>query len=191
MKIVAFSATIFLLINVSIKENEVGRRYSSSNYTGNTNINTSNANSVTLTAQWQSVLPSFYTITYMQDMTSAVCNSVQTPSTSATVSVTKSNYSSYGQSTSYVPETTLKDSRDSQSYTVRKLADGQCWMVQDLDLVPNTSKTYTSSDTDLNAKSSYIPSASNNFPNVASKEAWYDPDTTHNIGAGSRGNYYS
>ena len=66
MKIVAFSATIFLLINVSIKENEVGRRYSSSNYTGNTNINTSNANSVTLTAQWYK--PVTYEYNYTGDI---------------------------------------------------------------------------------------------------------------------------
>ena len=86
---------------------------------------------VKLTAEWEANTPAFYNITYMQEMTSAVCSSVQTPSTSATISVTKSTYSTYGKSTSYVPETTLTDSRDSQHYVVRKLADGKCWTVQD------------------------------------------------------------
>ena len=67
-------------------------------------------------------------------MTSSVCNTVQTPVASATTSVTKDTYSSYGKSTSYIPETTLIDSRDNNTYRIRKLADGNCWMMDNLNL---------------------------------------------------------
>ena len=54
----------------------------------------------------------------MQEMTSAVCSSISTPS-SATVDV---------------PSAQLKDVRDGKYYWVSKLADGKCWMTQNLDL---------------------------------------------------------
>ncbi len=44
---------------------------------------------------------------------------------------------------------TLKDSRDGKDYTVSKLADGNVWMTQNLDLDLDSSKTYTNLDTDL------------------------------------------
>ncbi|GHU08512.1 hypothetical protein FACS189431_4910 [Alphaproteobacteria bacterium] len=43
---------------------------------------------------------------------------------------------------------TLTDTRNNQDYMVRKLADGNCWMINNLKLAPNT--TLTSTDTDLN-----------------------------------------
>ena len=57
----------------------------------------------------------------------------------------------------------LTDSRDSKTYLVRRLADGNCWMVQNLDLnladFAGTT-TLTSANTDLNSKTSWDPSAS-------------------------------
>ncbi|MBQ3309740.1 InlB B-repeat-containing protein, partial [Candidatus Saccharibacteria bacterium] len=102
--------------------------------------------SVTLTAQWEQSAPAFFTITYMQDMTPSVCASATTPTKSATTSDTTG---ARDGNTSYVPETTLIDYRGTdgtgtasspatgsniRSYTVRKLADGNCWMSENLKL---------------------------------------------------------
>ena len=43
----------------------------------------------------------------------------------------------------------LKDKRDSKSYTVAKLKDGKVWMTQNLDLDIDANTTYTNKDTDL------------------------------------------
>ena len=51
---------------------------------------------------------------------------------------------------------TLTDTRDSSSYTIRKLADGNCWMVQNLRLI---NKTITSSDSDVSSNFT-IPASS-------------------------------
>ena len=80
----------------------------------------------------------------MQGMTTAVCNSVATPATSVTS----------------VPTGRLRDTRDTNSYYVKKLADGNCWMDQNLNLdlgtptttanSANTTFKLTSADTDIN-----------------------------------------
>ena len=44
---------------------------------------------------------------------------------------------------------TLKDKRDGKEYTVAKLADGNIWMTQNLDLDIDSSITYTNEDTDI------------------------------------------
>lgn len=83
---------------------------------------------------------SFFAIKYMQDMNSTVCNSVKTPLAS-TVTVTAddgSNYADNGTNATIVPSTTLIDRRDDQVYTVRKLADGNCWMTENLRLGTTT-----------------------------------------------------
>ena len=59
----------------------------------------------------------------------------------------------------------LKDTRDEKTYLTRRLADGNCWMVQnlDLDLKSFAGKTegilLTSDNTNLNTKSSWDPGA--------------------------------
>ncbi len=45
----------------------------------------------------------------------------------------------------------LKDVRDGKYYWVSKLADGKCWMTQNLDLDLSTSKTLTTADSDVSA----------------------------------------
>lgn len=45
----------------------------------------------------------------------------------------------------------LYDIRDGKQYWVAKLADGNCWMTQDLKLDLSTTKTLTPSDTDISA----------------------------------------
>ena len=44
----------------------------------------------------------------------------------------------------------LRDSRDGKRYTVRRLADGNCWMTQNLNLDLYTGMTLTSDDSDIN-----------------------------------------
>ncbi|MBQ3309308.1 hypothetical protein IJG78_01370 [Candidatus Saccharibacteria bacterium] len=99
-------------------------------------------------------VPEFFTATYMQDMTPSICSSATTPSVDATVSDTTGEYDG---DTNYVPETTLIDYRGTdgtgtasspatgsnvRSYTVRKLADGNCWMSENLKLTLSTSHSY-------------------------------------------------
>ncbi len=50
----------------------------------------------------------------------------------------------------------LIDSRDNQSYWVAKLADGNCWMVQNLNFDLIQGKTLTNKDTDLNNRDNWI-----------------------------------
>lgn len=51
----------------------------------------------------------------------------------------------------------LVDTRDGKMYWVAKLADGNCWMIQNLDLDIDTNTTYTSADT--NVTSNWTPIA--------------------------------
>lgn len=44
---------------------------------------------------------------------------------------------------------TLKDKRDGKEYKIAKLADGNVWMTQNIDLDIDSTKTYTNEDTDL------------------------------------------
>ena len=71
--------------------------------------------------------------------------------TSAEVAAVKA---SMVQNTQY----SLKDSRDQKAYYIAKLADGNIWMTQNLDLDLNSSTTYTPSNTDIPAN--WTPSTS-------------------------------
>ena len=79
----------------------------------------------------------------------------------------------------------LTDNRDNKPYLVRRLADENCWMVQNLNLDLSTVGTITSSDSDLNTIASWTPdvaSISASFYEVtdearAKSNAWqYVPD---------------
>ena len=59
-----------------------------------------------------------------------------------------------------VAQRTLYDVRDGNEYRIRKLADGNCWMTENLDLVLTAGNTLTSYDTDLNNVSSWTPTSS-------------------------------
>ncbi len=95
------------------------------------------------------VLPDFWNITTMQEMTPEVCATVYTPTNAVSMTdeyiIDKSralagDYTVTSDNSSpLVPETTLLDDRDAdgtgtkKSYKVRKLADGNCWMVDNLE----------------------------------------------------------
>ena len=74
------------------------------------------------------------TLTTMQGMTTEICENTFTPGNSVT---------------DPVPTATLEDIRDHKTYTIAKLADGKCWMTQNLDLDLSTSVTLTPEDTDV------------------------------------------
>ncbi|MBQ3309345.1 hypothetical protein IJG78_01570, partial [Candidatus Saccharibacteria bacterium] len=133
----------------------------------------------------------FWSITYMQDMNSAICNTAYTPSnvtgSSALLKTSRADYTAITSGTAQVPERTLTDKRDSSTYTVRKLADGNCWMTQNLRLNLSTSKALTPQDTDVT--SSVTP---NNNTQTSGGTAW---DTTswrsYHSTNNNYGNYYN
>ncbi|MBR2658307.1 hypothetical protein IKD57_00180, partial [Candidatus Saccharibacteria bacterium] len=171
---------------------------------GNPDYTTHGTGSATLYAFWEQAGPAFWTITTMQQMTPEVCASVYTPnnttSTSDTNMITKAKYLA-GQYTAtsdgtspQVPETTLLDDRDADgtgtkvSYTVRKLADGNCWMTENLkyDLrglynngkrgigSKNDGSTFEMTDANLGSGVSYYTTSSDQYdyvitPNTTSK----------------------
>ena len=100
-------------------------------------------------------MATIWDITNMQDMTATVCKNTATPATSAT-----SYQSSFSTATNVVPQKQLKDVRDNKQYYIKKLADGNCWMDQNLDLdlgtpnvtanTPNTTFKLTSETSDIN-----------------------------------------
>ncbi len=103
---------------------------------------------ITLSVEYEGI-PAFWSISKMQDMTPEVCSSVYTPNNTISMTdeniITKARFMAgdYNVNSDYssplVPETTLEDDRDAdgtgtkKSYKVRKLADGNCWMVENLE----------------------------------------------------------
>ena len=75
---------------------------------------------------------------YMQDLTATICSNTTTPSASADLSD--------------IPTAVLRDIRDGTYYTVRKLADGNCWMTEDLQLSDTLTTTDENGDTVLAAR---------------------------------------
>ncbi|MBR3323611.1 hypothetical protein IKG16_01865, partial [Candidatus Saccharibacteria bacterium] len=120
-------------------------------YTGNLPVGTYN---VTLTSSWHSatyVLPNSFTIyktiqdiTYMQEMTTDICNRM-----------TESTASNDNRAI-------LKDSRDQKQYKISKLADGNCWMVQNLAL--DGGRTLTPTDSNVVADTTLPSNIENGTP---------------------------
>lgn len=97
-----------------------------------------------------------FDISTMQEMTTEICAATTTPtntaiSTGADINATATGASyltaidtdgSHQGNGSFVPQKELTDTRDGKKYTIRKLADGNCWMVSNLefDIVPTSSK---------------------------------------------------
>ncbi|MBR2989764.1 InlB B-repeat-containing protein [Candidatus Saccharibacteria bacterium] len=103
--------------------------------------------SATLYAIWEEHIEDFWSITTMQEMTWEICQSVHYPdATTATntdnLVTDKATYKSKNitsdGTTPWVPTRTLIDDRDAdgtgtkRSYTVSRLADGNCWMTENL-----------------------------------------------------------
>ena len=84
-----------------------------------------------------------HSISKMQQMTPEICAATTTPNRTATALDTDGSH--YGDP-NYAPTKTLTDTRDNNTYTVSKLADGKCWMTQNLRII---NKTLTPADSDV------------------------------------------
>ena len=115
----------------------------------------------------------FWSITYMQDMTPEICAAVTTPAKTATQADTDG---SHHGNTAYVAQRTLydyrgadgtgnkdnkvtPDSANAKSYMVRKLADGNCWMTQNLEIPLASGTTIEASYNTTASAYSFTPSA--------------------------------
>ena len=163
------------------------------------------SNTVVITAIPQDVeepAANFFTITKMQEMTHEICadTEIPTPSASETTALTAADWAS-GSRTG-IPTTTLLDDRAGQvSYTVKKLADGKCWMTENLALPAGAVLSASDSDLDGTVVSSYtIPASTATFTNSPAQdiEAMYDPvagggttTTSSEYYSYKVGNYYS
>lgn len=96
------------------------------------------------------VAKTFWSIDTMQSMTPAIASSVSTPSTTADSAVaTSADYEALSDKTTKVPQRTLYDVRDQESYTVRKLADGNVWMTENLRKEFTAGEVLTPATTDV------------------------------------------
>ncbi len=137
--------------------NNANRGYSMAYFTSS--IWPQNYNLKSFGSQIRCVAPAkktFWTINTMQEMTPDICATATLPSTSATVADTDG---SHDGDSSYVPQRTIIDARDNNDYTIRRLADGNCWMIVNLRFRLTSGQTLTSDTTDLNSRSSWTPSA--------------------------------
>ena len=86
-----------------------------------------------------------HSITDMQDITSDICAETTTPN----VDATKLDWDgTHHDDKTYVPRVKLTDTRDNKTYLVSKLADGNCWMSQNLalDLTADTAIVISNND---------------------------------------------
>ena len=88
----------------------------------------------------------------MQEISPKICSNTTTPTKGATTIT-----NTHTTDNTKVPRTTLKDQRDNKNYLISKLADGNCWMSQNLELDLDPSTPLTSTTTDLNTKDSWVP----------------------------------
>ena len=92
-------------------------------------------------------------LTSMQDPNlSQYCADTYTPTKNATELAWEQTF--FGD---LVPRASVKDSRDDKYYLISKLADGNCWMSQNLELMLDSTKALTNENTDLNTKTSWTP----------------------------------
>ena len=127
-------------------------------YAGNEtgiNPNPRNQAEVILRAIWNHD-PDIFDIDELQDMKPVICDATTTPLASATQFDWDG---SHRGDRSYVPRTVLKDRRDNKEYLVSKLADGNCWMSQNLELQITAGQPLSGTDTALNF-SEFVPSKS-------------------------------
>ena len=139
-------------------------------FAGNSNIdvNPANETEVTLTAKWKLKPKGIYTISNMQQMNPNICKANTTPLATAT---TLDTDGSHHGDPNYVPTKTLTDTRDNNTYTVSKLADGKCWMTQNLRIID---KTITPADSNVTANYTIPASSINGFNAYNTNNAYLD-----------------
>ena len=109
-----------------------------------------------------------HSISTMQQMTPEVCAATTTPL--ATTTQLDTDGSHHGDS-DYVPTKILTDTRDNNTYTVSKLADGKCWMTQNLRIA---GKTLTPADSDVTANYTIPASSISGFSSWSTLNAYID-----------------
>ncbi len=110
-------------------------------------------------------------IHYMQEMTPLVCEQTTTPNPSAT---TYDWSGVHGGDPNYVPRTILYDKRDDKPYLVSKLADGNCWMSQNLAYNPRNGYPNVN-NSDLNTVDSFDSNKLHVSPDLPS-ETWEESE---------------
>ena len=135
----------------------------------NVDINPTNADEITLTAKWKLKPKGIYTISNMQQMNPNICKANTTPLATAT---TLDTDGSHHGDPNYVPTVTLTDTRDNNTYTISKLADGKCWMTQNLRII---NKTITPADSNVTANYTIPASVANGFNTFDVSRAYVDP----------------
>ena len=126
--------------------------------------------------------PTFFPdgLTTMQNLTPEICASVTTPDkAAATIVTTKATYT---DASTQVPQVTLTDTRDNKTYQVRKLADGECWMAQNLQLAAGVALDSSNTDNpadgfSMTASSSWGYATTTPYLNTtgsASNGYWYN-----------------
>ena len=140
-------------------------------FAGNSNIdvNPANETEVTLKAKWK-YAKGIHSISNMQQMTAKICKESTTPNRTATALDTDG---SHAGDPNYVPTVTLTDTRDNNTYTVSKLADGKCWMTQNLRII---NKTITPSDSDVTNSYTIPVSSISGFSAYDTSNAYVDSD---------------
>ena len=111
-----------------------------------------------------------HSISKLQQMTPEICAATTTPNRAATVLDTDGSH--YGDP-NYAPTKTLVDTRDNNTYTVSKLADGKCWMTQNLRIV---GKTLTPTDSDVTTNYTIPASSLSGFSAYDTSNAYVDND---------------
>ena len=101
-----------------------------------------------------------FDITTMQEMTSSICANTTTPNSSAT---TFDTFPKHRGDPNYVPRTTLTDTRDDSTYLISKLADGHCWMSQNLALELDAESSVTAYDFSAGTTFPYSPQNSTQY----------------------------
>ena len=95
------------------------------------------------------IIKGFFDISNMQEMTARVCESATTPAKTATNKANIDTDGSKKGNTAYVPQRELTDTRNSETYIVRKLADGNCWMTENLRLELTANQVLSPSTSDV------------------------------------------
>ena len=138
-------------------------------FAGNSNVdvNPANETEVTLKAKWK-YTKGIHSIANMQQMAAGLCKASTTPNRTAT---TLDTDGSHHGDPNYVPTVTLTDTRDNNTYTVSKLADGKCWMTQNLKIID---KTITPADSNTTANYTIPASSISGFSSYDTSNAYVD-----------------
>ncbi|TWO98591.1 hypothetical protein EUA78_01325, partial [TM7 phylum sp. oral taxon 351] len=137
------------------------------NPTANLDVNPANETEVTLKAKWR-YTKGIYSISNMQQMNPNICKANTTPNRTATQLDTDGSH--HGDP-NYVPTKTLTDTRDNNTYTISKLADGKCWMTQNLRII---NKTITPADSNVTSNYTIPASSINGFTSSDTSNAYVD-----------------